>query len=219
MATRPSAPLLKLILEAARKKGWNTATLANAAGLERSRLKLVLAGREPLLVDELILLSNAMELAPADLVGLDVAEERPALASVPASPRSVPAHSAPDPFGNHAEQALRLGFALGCDIFLTMTTDMLGESGVPISVIKRFAPNLPIRLESIYHRHNDPQYFPQGVQLRLSFDAVYTCLFPWAAIQQVTFYPAPPPEPEEEEEEESAEEEGEPDNVVRLRLV
>ncbi len=217
MATRPSAPLLKLILEAARKKGWNTATLANAAGLERSRLKLVLSGREPLLVDELIQLSNAMELAPADLVGLDIPEERPALAPVSAAPHSMPAHSAPDPFGNHAEQALKLGFALGCDIFLTMTTDMLGESGVPISVIKRFAPNLPIRLESAYHRHNDPQYFPQGVQLRLSFDSVYTCLFPWAAIQQVTFYPAPPPEPEPESED--ADGEDEPDNVVRLRLV
>ena len=69
MATRPSAPLLKLILEAARKKGWNTSTLANAAGVDRSRLKQVLAGREPLTVDEMILISNAMELAPADLVG------------------------------------------------------------------------------------------------------------------------------------------------------
>ena len=208
MATRPSAPLLKLILEAARKKGWNTATLATAAGLDRSRLKQVLAGREPLLVDELILLSNAMELEPADLVGLEVPEAPPQLA--PAQP---PAHSAPDPFGNHAEQALRLGFALGCDIFFTTPTDMLEESGVPIAVIKRFAPTLPIRLESAYHRHNDPQYFPQGIQLRLSFDSIYTCLFPWAAIQQITLYPAPPPEPEPEPE---SEEDGEPDNVVRL---
>ncbi|MFT5684582.1 MAG: hypothetical protein ACI8RZ_005523 [Myxococcota bacterium] len=213
MATRPSAPLLKLILDAARKKGWNTATLANAAGLERSRLKVVLSGREPLTVDELILLSNAMELAPADLVGLEVPEERPALAQV-----ITPAHSAPDPFGNHSEQALKLGFALGCDIFLTMTTDMLGESGVPISVIKRFAPNLPIRLESAYHRHNDPQYFPNGVQLRLSFDGVYTCMFPWGAVQQVTFYPAPPPEPEPDSDDSDGETD-EPDNVVRLRLV
>ena len=207
MATRPSAPLLKLILEAARKKGWNTATLANAAGLERSRLKLVLSGREPLTVDELILLSNAMELAPADLVRLEEPEEGPKL--VPVEP---PAHSAPDPFGNHTEQAFRLGFALGCDIFFTTTTDMLGESGVPLSVIKRFAPNLPIRLESAYHRHNDPQYFPKGIQLRLSFDSIHTCLFPWGSIQQVTFFPAPPPEPEVDNDDE-------PDNVVRLRLV
>ena len=101
MATRPSAPLLKLILEAARKKGWNTATLATAAGLERSRLKLVLAGREPLLVDELILLSNAMELAPADLVGLDIPDVPPQIA---------PAHLCVDksamekrPLGDRAE--------------------------------------------------------------------------------------------------------------------
>jgi hypothetical protein len=40
-------------------------------------------------------------------------------------------------------------------------------------------------------------------------------LFPWNAIQQVTFYPAPPPEPEPEPEPDS-EEDGEPDNVVRL---
>ena len=208
MATRPSAPLLKLILEAARKKGWNTATLATAAGLDRSRLKQVLAGREALLVDELILLSNAMELAPADLVGVEIPDATPQLASAHA-----PVHSAPDPFGNHAEQAFRLGFALGCDILFTAPTDMLEGSGVPIAVIKRFAPTLPIRLESAYHRHNDPQYFPQGLQLRLSFDAIYTYLFPWAAIQQVTFYPAPPPEPEPEED---AAEDGDPDNVVRL---
>jgi lambda repressor-like predicted transcriptional regulator len=214
VATRPSAPLLKLILEAARKKGWNTATLATSAGIDRSRLKVVLSGREPLTVDELILLSNAMELAPADLVGLETPEDKPRLA-----PLSAPTHSPPDPFGNHAEQALRLGFALGCDIFLTLTTDMLDGSGVPISVIKRFAPTLPIRLESAYHRHNDPQYFPQGVQLRLSFDAIYTCLFPWSAIQQITFYPAPPPEPEPDSEEPEEDSDSEPDNVVRLRLV
>ncbi|MEL6349068.1 MAG: hypothetical protein AAFV53_38545 [Myxococcota bacterium] len=223
MGSRPSAPLLKLILQTARKKGWNTATLANAAKLDRSRLKSVLAGREPMTVDELIQLSGAMDISAADL-GIQLPtdntpepepEPEPAdapaptplgLAALPTASASDPEDGAaedgpaedkafPDPFGNHAEQIIQLGFMLGCDIFFTAQTDQLSGSGVPSAVIERFQPSLPIRLESAFHRHNAPEYFPEGLQVRLSFDSVYTCLFPWTAIKQITLFPTPPASP------------------------
>jgi transcriptional regulator with XRE-family HTH domain len=221
MGTRPSTPLLKLLREAARKKGWNTSTLAQHAGIDRGHLKQVLAGREALTVDELIQLSEAMALTPTDLGmlgGATLPEEptqaaTPALASVTAPAQEAPF---PDPFGIQAEQVLRLGFALGVDVFLLLDTAQLKGSGVPMATIKRFQPNLPIRLESAYHRYNAPEYFPEGCQLRLSFDSVYTCLIPWGAIQHITLYPLAP-ELEEEPEEEP--EESPPSRGGFLRLV
>lgn len=200
MANRPSTPLLTLILDAARKKGWNTSTLAQQAGLDRSRLKQVLAGREPMTVDELMQLSEAMTLTPMDLglAELDTPpseEASPSLAALPV-PDVDELPPFPDPFGIHSEQILRLGFALGVDVFLLVDTTQLEGSGVPASIIKRFQPNLPIRLEAAYHRHNNPEYFTEGFQVRLSFDALYTCLFPWSSIQQITLFPIAP-EPEE----------------------
>ncbi len=214
MAARPSEPLLKLIRDAARKKGWNTSTLANEAKLDRSRLKQVLAGREPMTVDELIQLSNAMELGIDDLSGRPDTAPEGAPAPLQLSPLAADAAALPDPFGNHAEQIFRLGFALGCDIFFTADTEHLEGSGVPKTVLSRFDTALPIRLESAFHRHNDPQYSEEGVLLRLSFDAICTCLFPWAAIKQITLYPHAPPEPEPEEEEPET-----GGKVVHLRLV
>ena len=221
MADRPSAPLVNILREAARKKGWNTAALARESGIERARLKHVLAGQEPMLLDEMILLSNAMKLDPADLgvtlpPGTEVLVEEPPedapppaptpLAAIgPRDPLPAAAQTFPDPDGVQAEQVLKLAFMLGCDLLFGAQTDQLANSGVPRHVLTRYTPVLPIRLEAAYHRHNDPQYFPEGVQLRLSFDAVYTCFFPWTAIQQITLYPYPPepaaePEPEPEPE-------------------
>lgn len=225
MADRPSTPLVTILRDAAQKKGWNTAALAQEAGIERSRLKRLLSGQEPMLVDELIQLSNTMRLDPSDLgvvlpAGAEIQvmeppesesesdsepEQRPPTPLSVMGPRDVLPRSAPsfpDLDGVQAEQILRLGFLLGCDILFGAETDQLVSSGVPQHVLARYKPTLPIRLEAAYHRHNDPQYFPEGVQLRLSFDALYTCLFPWAAIRQITLFPfapeaaAPaPPEP------------------------
>jgi hypothetical protein len=56
------------------------------------------------------------------------------------------------------------------------------------------------------------------VQLRLSFDRVRTCLFPWSAIRHVTLFPEPPFEPDEEEQAEAEPEPG-PGAGSGLRLV
>lgn len=202
----PSAPLLDLLRSAARKKGWNTATLARQAGIDRGRLKQVLAGREPLTVDELIQLSEAMSLTPDDLGILSPSPQptpTPAVTPMSAAMVAPPddPEPFPDPFGVHAEQILKVGFALGVDIYFTLDVAQLEQSGVPRAVLSQFPKAFPIRLEAMYHRHNAPEYFEDGFQVRLSFDAVYTCLFPWAAFQQITLFPmAPEPEPELEPE-------------------
>jgi len=220
MPPRPSEPLLQLLREVARKKGLNTAALARAADIPRSRLKHVLAGSEPLTVDELIGLSQALEISAGDMAGLPadlapvdggepergpeaVAGRRSGaqLATVDEGPP--PIHI--DAYGNHAEQMLTLGFGLGCDIHIVLDSTQLDGTGVPAATLARYKERLPLHLEAAYHRHHDPRFLPEALQLTLSFDALYTCTIPWSAFQQVTLFPlapeppaAPPPEPEDE---------------------
>ncbi len=223
MPPRPSQPVLDLIRRAARQKGLNTAALARKADIPRGHLKHVLAGSEPMTVDEFIVLTQALELDVAAMAGVSDAElpEVPEDSEESEAPealglRSVSAREAgdfaPDPYGNHAEQSLKLGFALGIDMFLSLSTDQLGESGVPKAVLARYPEELALRLDAAYHRHYDPRFLPEGLQITLSFDALYTCLIPWPAFTRITHFPlppeAPPDEPPEEEEPEAPEEPG-----------
>lgn len=205
--------MLALLRKVAAERKMNTAALARAAGLDRSHLKHVLAGTTPLTVDELIALSQALEIGPEQL-GLAAEEPPPAPQVTPISRGSLarvvrddededPIRQVADPLGNHAEQVIRLGLALGCDLHLVLDTAQARESGVPASVLGQFPERLPLRLDAAFHRHHDLRFLPQGVQMTLSFDALYTCVFPWSAILQVTIFPlapsAPPPEPPPEE--------------------
>lgn len=108
-----------------------------------------------------------------------------------------------DPEGNQVRQLFEVGFGLGCTFFFQAKTALLQESGVPRAVLERYADReLPIQLDAAYHAYNEPEYTTHGVTLKLSFDAIYTCTFPWAAITRLAFFPEPPPEPEPEPEEE-----------------
>ncbi len=119
----------------------------------------------------------------------------------PADAAADPIGAAANPYGNHAAQMLRLGLALGCDMHLALDSAMVQDSGAPRDVLARFPKALPIRLDAAYHRHHDLRFLPTCVRMTLSFDALYTCDFPWDAIQQVTLFPLPPDLPEEPEEE------------------
>ena len=221
MAARPSEPLLRLLRDVAARKSLNTAALARAAGLDRTRLKHLLAGTEAITVDEFMALAQALEISgsdlglqlPGGLESVEEEEEDPELAR-PVPLRAVGRRQAPpptvlepDPLGNHSEQLFRVGFALGVDMFFLADARLLTESGIPRTVLGRYPENLPIRLDAAYHRHNDPQFFPEGLQLSLSFDSLCTVLFPWAAFRQITYYPLPPeaePEPQPDPEEEKS---------------
>lgn len=197
MTGRPSEPLLNFLRDTIRRKGYSTAELAETCGIERGALKRRLGGAEPLTVDDLVLISNALELTPAEVgIGGAVEGAETEIHALPSAGVDLTA----DPLGNLPEQVMRLGFALGLDLFVVLDSKQLAGSGVPRTVLTRFTDALPIRLEAKYHRHNKPSFHPDHFECSLSFDALYTCTFPWTAFKQVTFtmpteLPAPVPEP------------------------
>ena len=211
MSERPSEPLLQLLRGVARQKGLNTAAVAERAGIQRNRLKHVLAGSQPLTVDELIALSQALEIDAADLnmlesdtpkdpsedkslqpIGLANRRSGAALATVDDGPPPIDI----DPWGNHAEQMLTLGFGLGCDIHIVLESKLLAGSGIPETTLSKFSDRLPLRFEAAFHHHHNPQFGEDGLQVTLSFDALYTCVLPWGSFQQVTLFPLAPEPPE-----------------------
>ena len=213
---RPSEPLVRLLRETAQTKAMNTAALADAVGISRNELKQVLSGAEALTVDLLVQLAEVLDLGAAELAafGLEPPPETiEMIKQVDTHPAGITADtvSAPDPFGNHTEQILKLGFALGCDMHIVLQTSALKDSGIPDSCIEQFPDLLPLKLDAAYHHHNDPRFLPTGVQLVLSFDALYTCILPWSAFAQVTMTPLafteeePDPPP--------------PDSITHLRLI
>ena len=213
--SRPSEPLLAWLRELISKRGLNTAALAERAKLPRDRLRKLLAGAEPMLVDELMRLSEALEIAPADM-GLPDPSPDAEATKLPAGPTQP---SPVDAFGNHPEQLFRVAFGLGVDFFFLCDAAGLEESGVPGHVLKQYTGReLPIKLDAAYHSYNAPRYHPDGITLTLSFDQLYECTFPWKAVKQFILFPAAPeaplaPEPPEQEPEPA------PQRVPHLRLV
>jgi len=213
VSNRPSEPLLALVREAIRKRGLTTGEVADRASIERGALKRRLSGVEDLSVDDFLRLAQALDLqqevaglagAPPEAgprtlraVGPAVIDEPP-----PLEPERV--HGL-DPYGSVGKQLVEQGFALGLDMLVHFERARIDNSGVPRAVLadKRFAEALPIRFEPRWHRHNAPEFHDEELVVRLSFDALYTCRFPWAAVRSVSFTvpdespPAPPPEPEE----------------------
>lgn len=239
MASRPSDPLLALLRKVAKDRGLNTAALARAIDEDRTRLKHALSGRDPLTVDQLIRLAEVLQIGPAELGAVPMPAEATDVGPAGAGPTGAeptgadapvelgvvdrrgptldPITAAADPYGNQPAQALRLALALGCDVYLVLDAAQVQDSGVPRAVLAQHAERLPLRLDAAFHRHHDVRFLPQHVQMTLSFDALYTCVFPWSAVQQVTLFTLPPSDPEPEEE--PVEEEVAPLRRGHLRLV
>jgi hypothetical protein len=211
VSDRPSLPLVKILRDAAQEKGLNTAAVAKLAGLERARTKHVLSGAEALTVDEFILLAGALELDALGLQAAITVEEKAQEAAPSATPpvltEADEGYLAPqviDPWGNHSEQVLKMGFGLGTDMFMVLDSAQVQEIGLPADVVERFEDGLPIKLDASFHQHHDPRFLPEGLQITLSFDALYTVCIPWPAIRQITLFPLPPAdgEPVDTEEDE-----------------
>lgn len=210
---RPSDVIVDMLRTWVRKRGLTTAQLAERTGLERSRVKQVLSGSASMDVDEFLLLTQALDVGPEELglAGMASPAGDVAPPARPAGPRLVVASSGtagaerpggvvplqtppmagiaevPDALGNLPRQVLQLGFALGIDLFVLLDARQLGASNVPPSVLQRFPDTLPIKLEARYHAHNRPRYRDDTLELVLSFDALYTCVFPWTAFREVRF--------------------------------
>ncbi|MCA9572245.1 MAG: helix-turn-helix transcriptional regulator, partial [Myxococcales bacterium] len=186
---RPSEPLLAWLRTMLKDRGLNTAHVAEKSGIERSRIKRILGGSDPMTVDELMQLSDALDLDPSDLANQRL-PEAPA-----AGPQlaEAPAEDGPDvdPFGNQPEQLFRIAFALGCTFFFIADPTQLEGSGVPEAVLRKHASQgqLPIKLEAAYHKYNEPRYDAAGITLTLSFDALYDCTFPWSSVLQFVLFP------------------------------
>ena len=190
MEEQPSVQLLRILRKTAKARGLNTASLANTAGIPRGEMKRVLGGLSPLSVDVFARLAQALNIGEAELTNTAFSTNQTE------SPKLTPiahqeAQELPpiDPLGNHADQIIRLGFALGCDLTLVLITNGLADAGFPESVIEKHPQQLPIRLDAAFHQHNDPSFLPEKLRLTLSFDALYTVHIPWQSIAHVVIQP------------------------------
>ena len=188
---RPSEPLVQFLRDAAERKGLNTASMATTLGISRSELKHMLAGTEPMTVDLMIGMAELLDLGPEDLgvMGVDVPPTEPAIRSIKDGPSNAQSYN---PYGNHAEQILKLGFGIGCDMHIILQSERLEDSGVPAATLEQFPDLLPIKLDAAFHHHNDPKFLPDAVTLVLSFDGLYTTTVPWNAFAQITLIPLEP---------------------------
>lgn len=207
--TAPSGPLLDWLRKVLQQRGMNSAQLATMVNLPRGRVRKILVGAEPMLVDELLQITQALEVTPQDLgAAQDASEPSPPEVDTGAT-RSEPRV---DPWGNQPRQLIQIGFALGCDFGFVVDTRQVEGSGLPRTVLEQYQGNpMRIQLDAAYHRYNDPSYNDDGLTLTLSFDALYVCTFPWSAIRQVLFTPVAPEAP--------AQEPPEPAGRPHLRLV
>ena len=196
----PSQYILEGILSVLQEKQMSTGALAKQLGKSKKELKSILSGQSPLTVDDLSAIGGALKLEDSDLQkfmhlpdSIELSEpESQEMAGLQLSegiedPVGVETWN-PNPVGTHARQVLRLGFALGCNLFFIANTKALQNSGIPEAVLKQYGEKLPIRLDSDFFHHYRPEYFDEGVEIRLSFDAVYTCFFPWHTFEQITFF-------------------------------
>jgi transcriptional regulator with XRE-family HTH domain len=209
---RSTDNLLALLRKLMQQRGMHVAALAEKTGIARTHLRKVLTGSQPMLVDELVSVSTALDIQPQELGIADVTPT--AGVEVPDTPAQ-----AIDPFGNHTEQLFRIGFALGCDFAFVARADALADSGVPKAVLAK-APGdrLVFTLDARYHPDNDPRYDPEGITLTLSFDRLVDCRFPFASVVQVLFSPVAP-EPEEPDTEPEPTDEKKGKGRPHLRLV
>lgn len=207
MNPRPSEPILNWLRKTLQEKQMNVAALAQLTGEKRNTVRHVLAGQEPLTVDQLISWTRALELKLEDFAGMPALDEpepsgpiaRPQLRAV--APGRVPDEPEEDPFsidpyGNQAEQAVRLGFALGANFTFVIDTTQIGDdSGVPPAVRGRFPERMPIQLDASFHRFNDPVYDEHSLALTLSFGGTkHVVQFPWSSFLQVIYFVEAPPE-------------------------
>jgi transcriptional regulator with XRE-family HTH domain len=203
----PSEPLLQWLRDMLQKKGMNAALVAQESGIKRSRVRRILSGTEPMTVDELLQLSEALSLSPADMgMPIDLPE-----GTLP-DDEEAEDESDPDPedftplvnpWLNHHKQLFQIAFALGCNFAFTVRIDSLTGSGVPQSILDgQQGPELMIQLDAAFHTYNNPIYASEHVLLTLSFDTIYDCSFPWDGIERVFFSPAPVSDIEGDEERE-----------------
>jgi hypothetical protein len=190
------------------KQNLNTAALAQKVGFERKKLKRILTGQSDLVVRDFMHISMALSL-DADLIEehmqnfpkekiqeASTKEEKNTIVLTQIGAKDTGKWD-PLPLENHSKQLISYGFALGCNMLLLCDTKKLQHSSIPKEVLAQFEPRIPVQLDATYHPYNKPQYFDDGLEIKLSFDDLYTCFLPWDSIEQVIFRPSLDEESEE----------------------
>ena len=202
MKRRPSWVLINFLRKAMESSGITMSELAGSMERDERELDQLFDHSVPMTVDEFMEIAQALHVESEDLgVPSDMASLVPAGIASFGIPSEILAEAGPD--SNPTREAIRLGFAVGCDLFFVVDTNRLTGSGLPQSVLDNFPDKLPIRLDADYHTYNDPEFGEDGLTVVLSFDQLHTCTFAWDSFLQVTFLPAaadrPAPEPESTE--------------------
>jgi len=180
--SRPSDPVLRWLRARIDAVGHSPASLAERLGRPRAEVRRILVGAEPMTVDDLVRLGEILEIDPATL-GV----------AAPAEPEPLPSVEGAK-WENQPRLLLRTAFDGAMDVlFLTDVEPLRGVWGGPDDVLAgQTGGEMPIRLDAAYHRFMEPTWDDAGLGVRLSFDRLYRCLFPWSAIRRVVFYPQPP---------------------------
>lgn len=184
--SRPSEPLLRWLRAQIDQRKENTASLAGKIGMDRGELRRVLQGNEPLLVDHLLLITEALGLTAADM-GLPASvPEEEAAEAIEALPQS--AH-----WDNQPRAALDLAVRYGIDMMIFASADELEGWGGPEPVRAQYkGKEIPLQVDAAFHKYMNIRLEDDAAHLTLSFDALYTCRFPWATIKRVMLQPLPP---------------------------
>lgn len=197
--SRPSEPLLRWLRHQIDARGENTASLAARLGRPRADLRRVLTGSEPLTVDDLVRITEALGVELADMGQPDPARLEAAAAAVEELEQADEAAH----WDNQPRALFQVGFSRGIDFLFLAAADELGDWGGPDAVRDAHrGRDLAIQLDSQYHKYMKPRLEDDGLHIWLSFDTLYECHFPWSSVRRVVFTPlaptpgAPPPEPE-----------------------
>lgn len=222
MSESVSDQLLRIIRKTITEKNLNTAAFAAQCGMSRRDVKKILSGKTPLLVEDFVNFATLLELEKT-LPGLQIEqleeqkdedEQDGSAIALTELKQVITAYDyTPDPMGNHAQQMLKFGFAMGVDILLMLKSDLIHDSNVPEHVLKQFPNKLPVKLDALYQDKMKLRYHEFGFEILLSFDGLYECFILWGAVEHVVFFPLSEDLPDDDSDSEAD------DSTPHLRLV
>ena len=213
MSEDPTEKIRNILIQLMQKKSITTAEMAKKIALDRKTLKRMLGGVEPMSVDVLLKLSEELQLQPEDLKGLEdlgnsnstaqakdkgefLEDNRKNLSNKANFLNRSNIENTNSAGGtldlwekNQARALITIGFEQALYFTFLANTEKLQNSGLPEYILQKFSRHVPIQLDPQFHVYNKPDFQSKGLMLTLSFDALYTCFFPWDSISQVVFHP------------------------------
>lgn len=182
---RPSDSLLRWLRAQMDARKENTSSLAQKLNKSKSDLRRMLTGEDPLTVDDLIVISEAL--------GITSELAQGGVGAIPEVPED-PEDRLESHWENQPRMLFKLAFDYGFDFMFFAASDECADWGGPERVRTQYAgKDIPLQLDAAYHKHMNLRMDDEGVQVRLSFnDGLFDCFFRWNVIRKVMFQPFPP---------------------------